>query len=59
MRIVGYCQRCHKVRNVNVSQSALMRWMARGQRGAVIGTCAQCEEEERNERRPPYRRPAL
>lgn len=43
MRILGYCLRCHRFKQVRVTGSGL----ALAQRGVACGICAQCEEADR------------
>jgi hypothetical protein len=44
MRIPGYCEKCHRVRNVKVSGSKLCMAVATNQ--PARGICLQCEQAE-------------
>lgn len=46
MRILGYCLKCYRVRQVRVSGSG----MALAQHGVAWGVCASCEEKETKRR---------
>ena len=52
MRVLGYCGSCHRVRQVSVSGSGLVR-LAAG--GAASGECADCEEEREERARASSR----
>jgi len=47
MRLVGYCERCRKIRYVRVSAAGL----ALATRGVATGVCSDCERREEEERR--------
>lgn len=56
MRVPGYCEKCHRPRQVSVSGAALAR-LAAG--SAAIGICRECEDAEqkaRDERNPRMHR---
>lgn len=44
MRMVGWCERCHRIRQVRVN---LSRWTGRG---VPVGICWECEQEQRGPR---------
>lgn len=51
MMITGYCQDCHRIKNVRVGNAGMMA-LARG--GVATGQCHACadaEERRRRERR--------
>lgn len=50
MRIVGWCEKCRRIRPVRVTNAEATRALSRGRRVAV-GTCTQCEDAEDQERR--------
>lgn len=47
MRITGWCEKCHRVRPVQVGSAGMVA-MTRG--GFPTGTCVTCDEKERTAR---------
>lgn len=54
MRLVGYCERCRRVRSVRVSAAGLAMMQATG--GFATGICAECEHREDERRKESDRR---
>lgn len=55
MKIHGYCERCHKIKRINTTSSAMV---ALAMNRPVFGLCDTCELEERaisRARHPAYR----
>jgi hypothetical protein len=49
MYVFGYCTECRKYRSVRATGHALV--MAQATRGAVEGTCHECDDKEDSKRK--------
>lgn len=47
MKIYGFCNTCHKVKNVRVSPAS----MATAGRGIAMGICSSCEDKAEEKRK--------
>ena len=53
MRLVGYCEKCHRVRPVKVSGHGMSMLAARR---IATGICTSCEDKEDRQRRERMKR---
>lgn len=52
MRLPGWCERCHRVRQVRVSGGGMAR-LAAGH--TAVGVCSDCEKRDEDKRREANR----
>jgi len=48
MRLPGYCERCHRIRNVQVSGAGMAMLAVRR---VATGICVSCQQKEDDERK--------
>ena len=53
MRTYGYCDSCHKIKQVRVSQQSLVMLAVRHGNGVPQGTCSDCEDAQMKPRSRP------